>query len=507
MHRESTLLARALRFAPYVTIIAAFLACLPSLGIPFGLASEGDALDYHIPILKWMLRHHAYPNWSWTYADDYPMLGELLMLPFFAVKQELARLVAILAYFGAAFFAALIGAEFLPADRHGEKRQVRLFLFAGLLGFQPLLVQACQVMVDNLAACFTLGTLYALLRGRVAWAGGVLAAALATRYSAWGAAPAGFCALLVLRRGKPGFAREAFLFTFLASLGALPFLIRNWVLNGNPVYPLLDSYFHGEPFTVMDRWGRGKGLTALLLFPYDLLYTHTFVRELFDTRTMPAGYFSYRLGFLTYLQMLGAAMFARAIPRTNPAVVRASAVFALGLFLFWWFGAQVLRYFGAGLALADAALLFLIAERASREIRLAFALAPILTIALVQGESWRIAFGREPAFRSSAFVASAESCFVRAGVPANAVMGWTSRDALNGYFDYDFVFLPPNELYRSLPGVPPPVADFIYSGIDFRLVPGYQPWPAVKPCLLRRIEPAHQVDHREGAQKNGEAGG
>jgi len=482
---NQTPLDRALFLACWITVIGAAIACLPSLTIPVGLYSEGDALDYHLPIIKWIVRHHAYPNWNWTYVDDYPMLGELLMIPFFLIKTQLARIVAICAYFGAAGFGALVGGELLPSQE--RKKELTLFFFAGLLGFQPLLAQACQVMVDNVANCFALGSLYFLLRRRTLLSGALLALALASRYMIWGAAPGMLLALLVLRF-RP---REIILFTLVASLGALPTLIRNVVLNGNPFYPLLDGFFHGVPFTDLDGWGRGTSLKALLLFPFDLFYTNTFVSEIFESKTYPAGFFTYRLGFLTYIQLAAAAAFcwkARfKIRREHQAV----AAFWLALFLFWFYGVQFMRYFGCGLALIDLAILFAVATRAPKGALAALALAPLLSIGAVQGESWRIAFGKEPSFFASGYVQSAERCFERAGVPATAVMGYSSRDAINGFFNYDFVFYPPNPLYRVLPGGAPPSPDFIYSGLDFHPVAGYQAWPLEKPCLLRRIEAAH----------------
>jgi hypothetical protein len=67
-------------------------------------------------------------------------------------------------------------------------------------------------------------------------------------------------------------------------------------------------------------------------------------------------------------------------------------------------------------------------------------------------------------------------------------VGFPSRDVTNGFFDFDFVFLSPNNLHLHLPGTPPaPEPDFIYSGLDFRERAGYAPWPTEKPCLLKRL--------------------
>lgn len=476
-----------------LTIALSLLAALPALLVPPGLSAEGDALDYRIPLMKWILRHGAYPDWRWTFVDDYPLLGELLMLPFLALKTELARLVPILAYAAAAAFTGAIGAELLPAERRAEKKAFFLFAFASALGLQPLLVQSNHVMVDNIAAAFALGSLYFLLRERTGASALLMAGALATRYSIWGAAPGAVFALLILR--PPGSrAKEAAWFTAVASLGALPFVARNLLLHGNPVFPLLNGFFQGAPVTAFDGWGRGQGPLALLLFPYDLFYTNSFVKEIFDTRTLSHGFYVYKVGNLFYLQLAALLLLALRFPsslaaslRTHNPKARAVAVFALCHFAAWWAGSQQLRFLGCGLALLNLCVLLPLFTRAPKPLLAALALAPLLAVGAVQQESWRLALGRERPLRDTGYVQSARNCFERAGVGPAALVGFPNRDVTNGFFDYDFVFLSPNNLYVALPGAAPaPVPDFVYSGLDFRPREGFEPWPKNEPCLLKK---------------------
>lgn len=483
--------------AALFTIAASLLAALPALLVPPGLSAEGDALDYRIPLLKWILRHGTYPNWPWAYVDDYPMLGELLMLPFFAVKAELARLVAIAAYAAAALFTALVGAELFPAEEKERRRAFLLFAGASTLGLQPLLVQSNHVMVDNIAAAFALASLWQLLRGRTVPAGLAMAGALATRYMIWGAFPGAVLAILVLRKGEKEKWKHAAVFSALALLGAAPFLIRNTALNGNPVFPLLTSVFNGAPNATFTGWGRGTDPLSLLLFPFDLLYTNTFERELFDTRTYTGGFFVYKLGTLFYLQLAalglllatrGRALAAGAARAAGDPRVKAILLFGAAHFLVWFYGSQQLRFLGCGIALASVALLRALFALSPRPLLALLALLPLYNVAGVQSETWGIAFGGKEPFRDSGYVLSAARCFERAGIGPGAVVGFPNRDVTNGFFDYDFVFLPPNNLHIELPGFPPtPAPDFVYSGLDFSPRPGYEPWPREKPCLLRRL--------------------
>jgi len=486
---------RALFLASLATFAFAILANLPSLVVPAGLSAEGDALDYRIPMLKWMLRHGSFPNWNWTFVDDYPMLGELLILPFFSLREEWARIVPIFAYLGTGFFAALIGRELLISAN--DKRKKSFFFFfslASILGLQPLLVQANHVMVDNIAAAFALGSLFFVLRGRIVLAGLFMAGALGTRYMIWGAAPGALAALLWSRR--PGKWKEAVQFTLIASLGAMPFLVRNVLLNSNPFFPLLNGVFNGVPIPVFDGWGRGKGFFDLLLFPFDLLYTNTFVREIYDTKTLSGGFFVYKVGTLFYTQLVGFLAAAAIAPKrffgslariARDERAQMVLIFAFFQFFFWWFGSQQLRFLGCSMALLNLYLLHFLFSQISKRILCLFALAPILSIAAVQQETWKIAFGTKESFRRSGYVMSAERCFSRAGLEAHHVIGFPSRDVVNGFFNNDFVFLAPNNLHiasQSQSGEPIP--DFIYSGLDLSDRPGFIRWPQEKPCLLKR---------------------
>jgi hypothetical protein len=492
MKQPFTLLEKASLF----TIAAAALATLPAFLVPPGLSAEGDALDYRIPILKWMLRHGQYPNWPWTFVDDYPMLGELLILPFFALKAELVRLVPILAYAACALFTGLIGTELLPAEQKEKRRAFFLFAAASTLGLQTLLVQSNYVMVDNIAAAFALASLWLLLKGRIGAAGFAMACALATRYMIWGAFPGGLLAIAILG-GEKRWKKMA-LFCGVAMLGAAPFLARNALLNGNPFFPLLSEIFNGVPLSAFSGWGRGRDLLSLLLFPWDLLYTNTFERELFDTRSYTGGHFVYKAGTLFYLQLGVLALTAvsawaglRAGARAALGNPKVQALLAFGLlhFLFWFYGSQQLRFLGCGMALASLLVLRAIFVHARPALLTALALLPLYNVAGVQSETWAIAFGRKESFRESGYVQSAFRCLGRAGLEPGSLVGFPNRDVTNGYFDYDFVFLPPNNLFINVPGHPAPEApDFIYSGLDFdRFRAGYKPWPEEKPCLLKRL--------------------
>lgn len=174
---------QALQLASLLVIAAAVLLTLPAL-VPLGLPIEGDAVDYRVPLLL-LFRHgnsRIFRGRWWTITRT---LGELLMLPFFAVSASLARLVPLAGYLGLGVAGGVVA---VTLD-HGRSGLSRAALFwAGMawaLALRPLALQGNVLMTDNLASCFLIfATLFAI-RGAAVPAGIAAACGLATRYNVW----------------------------------------------------------------------------------------------------------------------------------------------------------------------------------------------------------------------------------------------------------------------------------------------------------------------------------
>jgi hypothetical protein len=337
--------------------------------------------------------------------------------------------------------------------------------------------------MDTLAASFLLWTLVFLLQRRPAWAGLFAALALGTRYSTWGSVAFLPLAALVATKGSPKEKlRSVFLFCGIASMGALPFLIRNFLLNErHPFFPV-------DSAEVMAGWGvlnygRGSDFLSFLLLPFDLLYTNSFVN----------GFFDYTLGKLFYLQLaaifLGLA-FCLAFKKrirvvaSHPSLdigLWITIAFAFVHLLVWFRSSQQLRFLIPSLVILNLGMLLTIARYAGAKLLACITLAGVLSITSVQGDSIRIAMGSQ----QSPFVLkalAAKTCFMRAGV-GNEAVGYLHRDGILGFFHHDFVFLQTHTY--SVPGKNPPEVRWIFS-----LEPkaGFQPWPPQDPCLLKRAE-------------------
>ena len=464
-------------FIPLAVIFFGILATLPSFFIPLGLPPEGDAIAYHIPLIRWMAEHRTIPNWPWTYVDDYPMLGQILMTPFWMISPALARIVPLFATLFSAYFAAALTADlFLPKNKF-----YFLCIWACLLGFRPLAIQTNLLMVDNIASCFTLGALFFIFQKKIKTSAAFLALAMATKYAVWQAAPIIlFVLFLQLRKQKKPFIKQMLIFIGITSLGVLPFSIRNYLVNqGNPLFPQFSSRFHNIfPFL----YGRGHDLKSYFMLPYDILYTNTFVK----------GFFDYTVGKLFYLQLLLFAFYAAKRFLSPQKIFLREKVsyetFSFFAFLFLygtaWFvlGAQQMRFLVPAALLLNAFMCAYIFKNAPVYITILLTLTTILSLTSIQKDQFLIAVGKK---QVQNFVAAEKAKACIAQVPHEAFIAY--RDSfIIGYVDHtNYLYLDVYSLPTELPHHQ--IYDYIYSSESITPTPGFKPWPSDAPCLLKKI--------------------
>ncbi|MHB8840543.1 MAG: ArnT family glycosyltransferase [Candidatus Aquicultor sp.] len=214
-----------------------------------------DSLLYHIAVPKfYMLAHKIYYVRDFMPAD-YPLNGEMLFMLAMVVKDDtVAQLVS---YFMSVWL--LLGA-FVFARRFYSYR-------AGVISVTLLLTVSVvinKVPVNNndtVLALFTLAAVYAL----VAWwetrtngwfylSGLMLGVTAGSKYS--GFFTLFFVGLLAIvlmvitKRKEPdavsGTAKMVGVFAVAAFVGVGPWLIKNFLFTGNPVYPMFVSVFGGR---------------------------------------------------------------------------------------------------------------------------------------------------------------------------------------------------------------------------------------------------------------------
>lgn len=481
----------ALRWASVFVLSVVFILAIPSFFVPIGLPPEGDAVDYRIPIMKWILRHGAYPNWPWSYVDDFPMLQELLMLPFYSVSPGLARVVSVSFHVLGALAAGGVLAEVATSiDSLKNKFRYSTWVLLGaawVVGLRPFAIQTNLFMTDNSATAFALGSLWLLLAGRTKLAGASMGLAMASKYFIWPFVVQFLIANAWLNR-RSGWLKSSIVFGLCALPFVLPLMIRNFIVNeGNPFFPLFESVFHPNRENVepwLDAYGRGKGLLAFLLLPYDILVTNSFFKNLFD----------YTIGKLYYLQFffllvslcMAGSLRARQALREFWRSERTKLVVLVAFIhlLLWFLSSQQMRFLSLSLALTNVFMLLLVSQLSASRWLLLVSLASCYSILSIDKDSIMIGLGKRPNQFQDDYL-RAKSCFDRSPELYQTEVGYVGRDSTLGYFDFDFRFVGWH-VYgiksKQFAGGKP---EYIFGTLETKEFPEYQPWPAENPCLLK----------------------
>jgi len=220
-----------------------------------------DALIHHLAIPKLWLRHGGIYEIPWADFSYYPMNIDLVYLAALYIGSDvLANLIHL-------FFGAATG---LMIYLYLKNKIGRNWGFFGALVFlsTPIIVRlSTMAYVDLGMTFFTTGSLLAFLQWRdgdyrdglwLSLSALAMGLALGSKYNAliaWF-----FLNLMIVfyysrDRGNTGQAlTKGILFFTLTLLVASPWYLKNLVLTGNPLYPLLERYFHH-----LTQPGAGRG--------------------------------------------------------------------------------------------------------------------------------------------------------------------------------------------------------------------------------------------------------
>jgi hypothetical protein len=223
------------RFVPTLIGVAALLNLLGAMAPPF----EYDELEYHLGALSEYVRAGKIIALPHNFYSNMPQLTEMLYLLAMQMRSDIA---AKLLHWAFGLLAAL--AIYAVGARVWSRRVG--VTAAALFYCLPFVQDLSQTARVDLATTFfaTLAFGGLLVAGddrRWLWLAGVTTGcAVATKWPA--------VALVLL----PGVVLVAYQwksfrllarFCLLAGLPILPWLIKNWLLAGNPVYPMLDGLF------------------------------------------------------------------------------------------------------------------------------------------------------------------------------------------------------------------------------------------------------------------------
>jgi len=219
------------------------------LALPAMLSPEGswDAMVYHLRLPSFALMEH-----KWFLVGDspfasYPPLVEFHYLLALGLTglDDLPKLMHAACWL---LTARLIFAVAIPAGRTAAWGSVLLWLLSPL-GMHL----AGMAYVDHATAWLTaLSVAFVLRTGRVdALAAGLFAGfAFLTKYTG-GFAVIGVLACLLARPRRAG---SLLLATAGIAAAALPWLARNYLCFGNPVYPFLNRMLGGMPSATVEYW-------------------------------------------------------------------------------------------------------------------------------------------------------------------------------------------------------------------------------------------------------------
>lgn len=467
---------QAVFLSSVLVVLLAFAATLPSFSIWLGLPPEGDAVDYRVSLIRYLAATWNIPNWQFTFVDDYPILGEILFAIFFSVHPNLMRLLPVLSYLGLAFFGAKFFIELNPSISI-SRRTLFWLAMAWIVALRPVGIQSNLLMLDNFCAFLMVGSFYFLFQKRIPLAGLFYALALASRYNAWSVASA--FAIFAFLQGEDWRQRFRYLvqFSLISVVGAAPFLVRNFILNRNPFYPLFTSYFNGVPSDIAYFiYGRGTDLLSFLLLPFDLLYTNSFKQA----------YFDYTLGKLFYVQLLVFFLYVvwnMFFGRVTKAIkFRFDLLLFSFLFLVLWFkGSQQMRFLVPLLVVVNVLMLAYLIRNSAYWILVTVTALGAFSILSIQKDSILMSLGKKQGiFEHSRILA--EECFSH--VPTSERIGYLQRDGILGYFDRPFEFLPPHPYTSPGSEFNPKIVKYIYTTKE---IEGFEPWPKEKPCLMMRM--------------------
>ena len=215
---------------------------LVALAVPFAIVYlvnaaapeiSPDGAGYHLGLVRRYLDHHGFFPITTNFYASFPQGGEMLFLAAYAIGRHSA--------------AALVHCAFLcalPLAIYSYGRRIGQPLAGGVAGLMVFVapvagVDGASAYIDIALAFSVFLCFYALEIDCLAIAGLMAGFAFSLKYTGFAAALY-LVACLVARRAR--FAQWARALTPAALLAA-PWLVKNWMVVGNPFSPFLNGLF------------------------------------------------------------------------------------------------------------------------------------------------------------------------------------------------------------------------------------------------------------------------
>jgi hypothetical protein len=303
-----------------------------------------DALIYHLGVPKMFLEHHGIYFIPGNVFANYPFFGEMLYIWGLSVSGEVTAKgihfdMALLILFSMWKFSK----RYFPDNRFTSLSLLIFFTIPSV--FQNAHVAYCDLTL----AFYTFVAGYAFLNWfntkETLWiilCGVFSGIAMSIKFGGLYLPLSGCLGILWGCRRQKISSKKAIrlfslyiLFTFIA--GA-PFYLKNWVMTGNPLYPLFYHIFGGKGWSadqgryydlLINNLGMGRELIDYLLLPWNLSFRARMHSPMFDGLIGPV-----------FILVLPFAIGVRRISIELKIVW----VYCLMAFVFWASSAQQIRY-------------------------------------------------------------------------------------------------------------------------------------------------------------------
>ncbi len=216
------------KFMVVLVIIAGALCLVGALSPPF----EYDELEYHLGVPSEYLKASQIVGLPHNFYSNLPQLTEMLYLLAMVARSDIA---AKLLHWSFGLLSAL--AVYAVAGRFWTRRVAMTAV--ALFYCVPFVQDLSQTARIDLATTFFATLAFgALLDEQLLWLGAMMTGcAVATK---WTAVPVVLLPATVFVALGCRSLRRPSVFCLLSSVFVLPWLIKNWLLTGNPIFPLLE---------------------------------------------------------------------------------------------------------------------------------------------------------------------------------------------------------------------------------------------------------------------------
>lgn len=370
------------KFLVFIFLLAALVCFL----ICFAPSLVWDELHYHLPVPALYLKAHRIVWLPYLPYSNFPQLMEMLFLPALAlgsasstnlVHSFFALLTQLCVYRLASFFCS---------------RQAGLFALMSFLFIPVAFALSPTAYVDFGFSFYGMLAFYLLVRGAaegnrplLLLSSVFIGLSFCTKYSGIFFYVISVAYLLYQRaRLKPFLLSLRFIaaYAVIPVFFLLPYLLKNLLLTGNPVYPFLFHVFGGKGLTAEESknivesiagfGGMGKTMKDLLLLPWNM--------------TLHGERFFGAPGFL-FLACLPACAAMGISPSRAHARVRPFLFFSVMYAVLWFHGTQQTRFLLPSLACLSVAIGFVF-DRWMREKSVFFVFAfPFLLAHCVLGSA------------------------------------------------------------------------------------------------------------------------